>query len=266
MSSKKVINSFIVKIYKYNGQKFEYYGDGQVKILKDDANNYLQLHDTKENTLLCENNILKDNMRFSFRKACQTIVSFDDRMYGIEFDKNSHASFSNFEKTIRKIIGTRVKEVYYKSGNPKLTGEFSDGQFNGECIEFYDSIKPLIKYKGEFEDGLYDGEGEFKSKDGLIRLHCNNISQGTPIDYGKLFVKDVGEYDIDFSKITEKYYIDLSSNNLCYECAEVVVPNLKEKLFKNLAVDDKFDFLLEKIRELSTKVDKLENKKGLGFW
>ena len=267
---KITLNNYIIGIKRYNGHGFEHYGEGTVKILKEENEYFLQLHDTKKNALLCENN-MTSNMNFSFRKTknlCQVIVSFNDGIYGIEFDKNSFASFNEFEKNVRKIIRTCVKEVYYASGNLKLSGEFSDGKFNGNGWEFYDISTPIFKYQGEFEDDVYDGEGIFTSKDGLIKVHINNISEGVPIDCGTVTIKGVGEYDIDFGKYSDCKF-DTNSDNFCYVVADLVVTNVKEKLFKNLLTEDKVDLLWEKMQELTIKVDKLAangNKEPFSFW
>ena len=263
---KTTINNYIISIKRYNGYKFEHYGEGTVKILKDDEDHYIQLHDTNKKTLLCENNLSKDKMHFSFRKTpdvSQVIFDFEYDTYGIEFDSNSFASFNEFEKNIKKIINTSIKEVYYDSGNLKFSGEFVDGKLNGNGWEFYDSINPVFKYQGEFEDGMYDGEGVFVSRDGLIKVHINNITENVPHDYGKLIVKDVGEWDVDFSK----YDINIQDDNFCYNLAEIIVGNVKEKLFKNLPITQQISLLWDKMNELTIKIDKINEKKNpLKFW
>lgn len=264
----KVITSNLIRIKQYDGYKFADYGEGAVKILKKDGHNFLALYDTKKNELICENDMNSEDIKFDFRKAstiCQVIISFKKGIYGIEFDKNSFAAFNRFEEDIRKIIKTTVKEIYYPSTNLHYTGESSEGKLNGQGWEFYDTENPTVKYHGEWEDGLPDGTGTCVSRDCLIKVVINNISSGEPIDCGVLTIKNVGTYDIDFSEFSKDKF-DMRDDDFCYQLAEYCVPNVRDRLFKHLSIEDKFDLLWDKMQQLTLRLDESKKKTGMSFW
>lgn len=266
---KKTIASHIINTKKWNGYKFVSYGEGIVKILKENGHHFLALYDTKKDALIWENDMNSENIHFFFRKAltiCQVIVSFEEGQYGMEFDKNSFASFNQFEKDILKITNTKLIEVPYKSTNLRFTGECRDGKLNGQVWEFYDTVNLVVKSNCEYEDGLHDGTGTFISFDGLVKVTINNISSGEPIDCGVLTIENVGTYDVDFSEFPEGKF-DLHDDDFCYKLAEHIVPNVKNRLFKHLTKDDQINWLLERVNSLTLQVNQLANKKGpLTFW
>jgi hypothetical protein len=256
------MTSYIITIKKYDGHVFTDFCDGIIKIVEKSGENIIELYDDNKD-LLCENNLSNENINFSFRKlsnSCQVIIRSFDKIYGLEFDKNSFASFNEFKTNINKLIKSKIKYNYYPSGNLKTNGPALNDKLNGYGMEFYDCSENKFKYIGEFEDDVYDGEGTFTSKDGLISVHINNISEGVPIDYGLLTVKGLGEYDINFENHKE---FTLSDNNFCYKLAEKLIPNLKEIIFNSLELDDKINLLWTKLNKLTVKLDNMDKKPSL---
>lgn len=262
-----ILSKYIVRVKNFNGFVFNDFCDGIVKILKNDNNHFFALYDSKEKEIL-KKNMTNENIHFSFKKnvtICQVIITTSDNIFGLEFDKNSFSSFNSFCKDINKIIKTKINELYYESGEIHFSGEMIDGKLNGQAFEFYKNGN--IKYNGEFENNLYDGEGTFTSNDGFIKVNINNISSGKPIDWGLLVIQGENSVDIDFS--LDKFIgLNLNSDDFCYNLAEIIYPNLKEKLFSKLDSNTKLDLIWNKLLDISNRISKLEknNSNKSSFW
>ena len=95
-----------------------------------------------------------------------------------------------------------------------VKNEDGDEIINGEGTLYHDTFLNKPKYIGEFEDNEFDGSGKFFNIDNNISLVANNISNGIPVQTGKLIVdfrnrKEI--IDIDFDKLW--FDLELSDKN-----------------------------------------------------
>ncbi len=133
----------------------------------------------------------------------------------IEFDDSSSSAYSEFKKTFEDLLNSKYETEYYNSGNVKYTGnivtEDSERLYNGEGTLYYDTYFNKAKYIGEFEDGKFDGAGKFFNQDGNVTLIANNISNGIPVQKGKLHINFRNRQemiDITFSELWIKLDVD----------------------------------------------------------
>lgn len=136
----------------------------------------------------------------------------------MEFDSNSSSAYTDFKSQFQNLINTDRQTIYYDSGRIKYMGdvknEDGDEIINGEGTLYHDTFLNKPKYIGEFEDNEFDGSGKFFNIDNNISLVANNISNGIPVQTGKLIVdfrnrKEI--IDIDFDKLW--FDLDLSDKN-----------------------------------------------------
>jgi hypothetical protein len=181
-------------------------------------------------------------------------MRYMNHKFGIRFDSRSSASETIFFNEYTKIRSTCNFTERYASENIKIEGKKTSKGYNGFCIEYYDTEESHIKYIGEYEDGKYDGEGEFFSEDGNIRLSCKNICSGKPNGHGKLVI---GRNRM--TKIIEmKDYIDIKSTNpkytnLIYALIDPKYVELMELLnFEALSITDRTMYLFNELQKLKT--------------
>ena len=123
----------------------------------------------------------KLNLKEKFHlKVSTTFELYNNKtlLVTIIFDKHSSSSANNFKTKLNSLINQKYDIAWYKSGNIKLYGKFTNITFIGE--EYYDTLDNKVKYKGEMEDNNYDGSGTFFSYDGLFSVHFNNICNNKP--------------------------------------------------------------------------------------
>jgi len=113
---------------------------------------------------------------------------YEGDKFGIRFDQRSAAAEDNFYTEYTKLRSKYQSTEYYASKRIKMEGNKVSNRYDGFCVEYYDLPGSPIKYMGQFEDGKYDGDGEFFSSDGNIRLSCNNICAGKPNRIGRLVI------------------------------------------------------------------------------
>lgn len=179
-------------------------------------------------------------------------IKLGQKKFGIRFDSRSNASGDNFFDEYTK-IKTRYRSVtFYQSGNVRIEGMKTENGYTGLCVEYYDTKSPKVKYIGEFEDGKYDGEGDFFSEDGNIRLSCKNICSGKPNGTGRLVIGRNHET----KNITMKDFSDLVpySDNYTCDIYARIDPKFQDTLellnFSALSLDDRVMYLFHEMRKL----------------
>lgn len=186
-------------------------------------------------------------------------MRFETHRFGIRFDSRSSASETNFFNEFTK-LRTRCKFTErYRSGNIKIEGTKTPSGYNGFCIEYYDKEGSPIKYMGEYEDGIYDGEGEFFSEDGNIRISCKNICSGKPNGIGRLVVgRNRVTKNIDMKEYADIKSTDLKYTNTIYARIEPMYDELMELLnFETLTIENRTMYLFRELQKLrnSLKTD-----------
>ena len=183
-------------------------------------------------------------------------MRFENHRFGIRFDSRSSASEANFFKEFTNLRTKCKFTERYKSGNIKIEGTKTPSGYNGFCIEYYDGKGSPIKYMGEYEDGKYDGEGEFFSVDGNIRISCKNICSGKPNGVGRLVVgrNRVTKF-IDMKNYADIKSTDTRYTNMVYARIEPMHDDMLELLqFESLSLENRTIYLfreLQKIRSLA---------------
>jgi hypothetical protein len=179
-------------------------------------------------------------------------IKLGQKKFGVRFDSRSNASGTNFYEEYMNIKTRYQSSDKYPSGNIRIEGMKSDQGYNGLCVEYYDERKLCVKYIGEFEDGKYDGEGEFFSKDGNVRLSCKNICSGKPNGIGRLIIGK----NHDVKTLTMKDFSDLSSksDNYVNDIYHRIDPKYQETLdllnFAALSIEDRTMYLFKELRKL----------------
>ncbi len=141
-------------------------------------------------------------------------MRYNEHKFGIRFDSSSTASERIFFDEYTKLRSKYQFTERYPSGNIKVEGTKTASGYDGLCVEYYDKTGSPIKYIGEYERGKYDGEGEFFSSDGNIRLCCKNINAGKPNGTGRLVVGRNRHVEY----IQMKEFSDLSAMDTMYTC------------------------------------------------
>ena len=169
--------------------------------IKDDSNiTYFQKVITKNFAI-----VEFTNMDASDTKCI--ITNFPDSIT-IIFDSSSSSAYSEFKSKMEGYMNTTYETQYYPSGNISYIGNMITNDntqlANGIGAVYYDSSNYMVKYFGEFENGMYDGKGTFYNKDSKIKLEFNTISNGIPINNGKLY--------FEYNKIGKKLIVDVNFN------------------------------------------------------
>jgi hypothetical protein len=190
--------------------------------------------------------ILKSDLTIDYE------MYFNGNKFGIRFCNRSSASEKNFFDEFNKLKKKYEFVERYPSGNKKIEGVRTEKGYCGMCIEYYDRESGPIKYMGEFEDSMYDGEGEFFSEDGMIRLSCKNICSGKPNGVGRLVVgrnKIVRMIEMkDHSNLLSK---DPRYTNNIYAQINPDYQNTIEMFrFDEMTVDERMIYLLKEIQKL----------------
>lgn len=185
-------------------------------------------------------------------------MRFENHRFGIRFDSRSSASEANFFNEFTKLRTKCKFTERYPSGNIKIEGTKTNSGYNGFCIEYYDKEGSPIKYMGEYEDGKYDGEGEFFSADGNIRISCKNICSGKPNGVGRLVVgRNRVTKDIDMKDYADIKSIDPKYTNTIYARIEPMYDELMELLnFEALSLENRTMYLFREIQKLRTSASK----------
>jgi hypothetical protein len=226
----------------------------KVNIINDDfAIVSREKHHMKHKHLYCsrsgENNFVDGVINYEMR--------FGPNRFGIRFDSRSSASESHFYEEYTKIRSKHRTNQSYPSGRIRFEGFKTNSGATGTGIEYYDIQGSPVKYIGEFEDGKYDGEGEFYSSDGNIRLKCKNICAGVPNGKGTFIA---GRNKI-VQTLEMKDFTDLQTTRDDYTNAVFarIDPDYEEKLalikFESLTMEDRTIYLFKEIQNMKQSIN-----------
>lgn len=278
------INKYIIELFKWNDSSnaYEYKDDCIMKLntstgileitssLKNDQSYMLIdiMNDDFSIVSRTKNNIA--SMYNAFLGTDKTIdyeMQFKNNKFGVRFDSRSSASESNFYEKY-DILRTQHRFTdKYASGRIKLEGKKTNKGANGICIEYYDLPNSPIKYVGEFEDGVYDGEGEFYSSDGNIRVLCRNISSGKLTGKGFLRIgRNRESKTLDMKQFIDLKSTDFDYTNSIYLQIEPKYTEMMELLsFESLSLDDKMTYLFTEQQKIK-QAQYVSAQKGRSFF
>lgn len=214
-------------------------------------------------------NVIKDNFSIISRKhhkiasmyntmcgATEVLfeyeLQFEGRKFGIRFDQRSAAAEDNFYTEYTKLRSKYQCTEYYASKRIKMEGNKVNNRYDGFCVEYYDLPGSPIKYTGQFEDGKYDGDGDFFSSDGNIKLSCNNICAGKPNRIGRLVIGR----NRDTKNITMADFKDLISTDPNYtnDILARVEPDYENLMallkFESMTLEERSMYLFKEILKL----------------
>ena len=202
-------NQYIVKFIKdarYNESSIY---DGFLELISDNGCPTILIRtckdsfDSKNKNLL--NLFVSKNMgKINFDQQNLTCtINTQYRYYKIIFDSSSSSAFTDFQRNFETALNSKFDtECYPKSGYLKYVGEVTNMVPNGTGTLYYDKPGQRIRYQGEFSDGYFDGAGKFYSSDGRVVLTAHNISNGVPVQKGKLEI-NFGNKEVIEVKFTE---------------------------------------------------------------
>ena len=227
----------------------------------DDNNNFLLYKFLTGNTITTEFNDREKSVSIEYQEGYTNSINLKSL---IEFDSNSSSAYNDFKENYEKLLVTKIETQYYKSGRLKYIGqvveiEDEESVKEGEGTLYYDSSKKMIKYKGGFEENEFDGSGEFLNLDGNVKLKCNNISCGIPINSAKLLFKfkDREEIvNIQFEEIWNKFHAITKQRKLDIVSSDTFVDSLAELYWEDS----------EKTLEQILFEDKLPSEQNIELW
>ena len=270
------INSYIIELFRWKPDRYVYEKADDCLMTLNIKTGDFKIVSADNNVPYVGLNIIEDNFYIISRER-QNIASlnnisedlkidyemkYKNNKFGIRFDARSAASEANFYKEYMCLKNICKFSERYPSGNIKIEGTKTESGYNGYCIEYYDNIQSPIKYMGDFEDGEYDGEGDFFSSDGLIRLNCKNICAGLPNGIGRLIV---GRNKI-IHNINMKNYNHLNSLNTDYtnQIYKLIEPKYDELLellgFEAMTIETQTMYLFRELQKLKN-IFKDQNQK-----
>lgn len=271
LSNSKNTNSYVVDLYSFNSSKNQYeFKDSCTMFLEKDTGNLLIKSDKDTTIVYVSVNLINDDIAMLSREkhniaglhkiSCVNsqdstidyVLRYKKHTFGVRFDTRSTSSANNFFDEYIKIRTAYRFVDKYRSGRISLEGSKTNKGSTGLCIEYYDENNSPIKYVGEFEDGKYDGEGEFYSADGNIRLHCKNICAGVPNGKGFLIVgRNKVCCTIDMKEFKHLTATSDTYTNDIYAAVEPdyeMIMNLVR--FEALSLEDRSIYLFNEIQNL----------------
>ena len=207
-------NQYIVKFSKDASYSESSLYDGFLELVSDNGCPTIFIRTCKDSTDPKNVNLLnlyvtKNMGKFNFDHHTLTCtINSYYKYYRIIFDSSSSSAFTDFQRNFETALNSKFDTEYYpKSGNLKYVGEvlYKDQQTfvaNGSGTLYYDKPGQKVRYQGEFSDGYFDGPGKFYSSDGRVVLTANNISNGVPVQKGKLEM-NFGKLEVMEVKFTE---------------------------------------------------------------
>ena len=206
-------NQYIVKFSKDASYSESSLYDGFLELISDNGCPTILIRTCKDSTDPKNVNLLnlyvtKNMGKFNFDHHTLTCtINSYYKYYRIIFDSSSSSAFTDFQKNFETALNSKFDTEYYpKSGNLKYVGEIVTNmvpvKYHGNGKLYYDKPGQKVRYQGEFSDGYFDGAGKFYSSDGRVVLTANNISNGVPVQKGKLEI-NFGKQEVLEVKFTE---------------------------------------------------------------
>lgn len=274
-------NTYIVELYKWVSQEHHYEkkdncimalntetGDLTIKSDDDRKIAYVSVNVIKDDIVIMsrKNYMTRQNQVFNQLEFVECEMRFKGNRFALRFDSRSSAAEKNFSKEFTILRNKHTVTSFYQSGNRKIEGMKTEDGYNGMCIEYYDQVDSPVKYVGEFEDGLYDGEGDFFSMDGNIRLVCKNICSGKPNGFGKLIVgKNKLSKLIEMKQYSQLNSLDDQYLSKIYAKIEPKYNDMIELLnFEKLTLEERLSYLFLELQKM--KSDKSEPKQTKSFF
>lgn len=284
-------NQYIVKFVRDTNNSDTTTFDGFLELISDKGCPTIFIRTCKESTDPKNENLLNlyvsknmGKIEFSDEDLTCTIKG-TFRSSKIIFDSSSSSAFTDFKTNFNDALNSKYDTQYYpKSGRLMYVGEvlYKENEdktqrilAHGSGTLYYDLEGQKVKYQGEFSDGNFDGAGKFYSSDSKIVLTANNISNGVPVQKGKLefnFGKNCQTTEIVFAELWKMLTGDskerikqiVNSNNfldnlgsIYWEFKEIPFDDVK---FNDLSNDDKYLKILHEIKSVKTSIIESENR------
>jgi hypothetical protein len=241
---------------------------------KFDVNNKILFHKyiTKEFAKV-EFNDSNRSCSLSYQDGYSRSISYKSL---IEFDDNSSSAYSTFKESFEKLLNTKSESQYFDSGRLRYVGEVleledEENSYNGNGVLYYNTCSNSKKFIGEFEDGEFDGAGEFYNDDGNIKIVANNISNGIPVQKGKLHINFQSReevVEIDFSRLWDTLCIKdkrhqrkiVASDNFVNETARLYWGNsdksMDDVVFEEKSTSQQNVEIWNQLKEISNEINK----------
>lgn len=256
-------SSYIIELFKWSPGNQRYEKKDDCTLSLDSDSGEMDIKSSADSTVYLRVNIKTESVTILSRQKAKVAsmynrdftidyeMFYDSKKFGFRFDSRSASSEQNFYDTFSKTKAKVRFTDYYPSGNKKIEGTKTDDGYNGFCIEYYDAKGSPIKYIGEFEDDLYDGEGEFFSHDGNIRLICRNICSGKPNGKGKLIVgRNRNEYMIEMKDCEYPSDSDIYTQRAFAHVEPEYADILACIRFESLSLEERTLYLFKELRKL----------------
>jgi hypothetical protein len=261
-------NQYIVKFIKDASYSESSTYDGFLELISDNGCPTILIRTCKNSSDPKNENLLnlyvsKNMGKINFDQENLTCtINTHFKYYRIIFDSSSSSAFSDFKTNFDISLNSKFDTEYYpKSGYLKYVGEVLYKNIdrsivaNGSGTLYYDKPGQKIRYQGEFSEGNFDGAGKFYSLDGKIVLTANNISNGVPVQKGKLEI-NFGKQEvleIKFSELWTKLNLNhkeyVKKFVLSNEFIDDILINFWDN--KEVTIDEaKFKYLPDEDRQL----------------
>tara|TARA_B110000208_G_scaffold69547_1_gene89719 strand:- start:131 stop:967 length:837 start_codon:yes stop_codon:yes gene_type:complete len=256
-------SNYLINFYENTNTLWKSLGEKTLSIYNNKYRPYLNI--TSGNYKLLNIPISIDlNYEYNPDEYNDLTFNYKNKLYGIRFDKHSESSYSNFKKTFNTIKDKKFFTKYYDNGRIKITGGYSNDEYNGYVTEYYNNDESSIKFEGEMEDNEYV-EGIFKNQNGTIKLEALNIVCGLINGYIKIIYNnsvDTVEDQYLFTDINGYGNLNISSSSFVEDVCGQVYGNefMKELRFHNLSNNDKLYKLYCSLEEISIKLEQINQK------
>lgn len=255
------MSSFIADYFKLNINTSEFENEGTFTI-KFDEKSYqpFLLFFNKEEKLVLKIPINKSiNYDFTKEKEHDLLIS---NSIGLRFDKNSSVSFDIFKEKLDKLISNEQKIEYYENTQKiKFYGcQNENKEWDGKVSEYFNNRKNSIKFDGEMEDDEY-ASGTFYNKEGTIQVKINNIVDNIPNGFITIFIHE-NKYNVNYDSINNFDNLRLEDDEFVNQlCKNHFGIDFMTKInFTNTISSNRDYILLQNIKLLQTKIDKIDEK------
>jgi hypothetical protein len=267
------MSSYIIELFKWNSDEGKYQKkddsllyldeDGLLLITNEDkTKEYLRVNIRDNYIVILSRKKTKHASLHNTNFTIDYEMFFEGYKFGFRFDARSTSSEKNFFDLFTKVKDKREDTEYYESGNKRIEGMKTDNGYNGVCVEYYDEKESRIKYVGEFEDNDYDGEGEFFSKCGNLRLVCKNICSNRPNGKGKLIIGKNKEVRV--LNMKDYYSYNSKSDNYVNNLYKELEPEYEKIMtfikFDSMNINEKLYYLFDELQKI--KADKTIKKES----
>jgi len=256
--------TYIINFYEYINTSWKIIGLKTLSLYNHRYHPYIIISDS-DNILNMRIPISIDmDYQYNNNEDSDLTFNYKNKMYGIRFDKHSKSSFNNFQKTFNTIKDKKFFTKYYDNGRIKITGEYSNDQYNGCITEYHNNNNNSIKFEGEMEDDEYV-EGKFRNIDNNITLEALNITNGLINGYIKIVYKnDIDNIENDYlwQDIQGCDNINCDSSSFVDDVCSLVYGDefIEEHKFKNFSTNNQLFRIYRYIEQINNKLEQIEQK------